>query len=135
MVGSVIPLINTELLVVTLAATTPAYAIWPLIVLATAGTMVGKAFLFFVGRGAVRFKIRGRDKVDAFLGDMEKRQGLTGSLLFVSAVTGFPPFYVVTVASGAAGLALSRFLIVGFVGRFVRYAVLVVAPHLVKEIF
>ena len=28
--------------------------------------------LFFAGRGAVRMKIRGRDKVDAFLADVEK---------------------------------------------------------------
>lgn len=132
--GSIIPLVNTELLVLGLAATTPAYAIWPLVVLATAGTMVGKGLLYFAGKGAVRIRIRGKEKVDAFLADMEKRQGLTGSLLFVSATTGFPPFYVVTVASGAAGLSLSRFIIVGFVGRFIRYAVLIVAPHLVKEL-
>ena len=116
-----------------IAAATPSYLNWPLILMATAGTMVGKMVLYMAGRGALKLRIRGRAKVDAFLDDIRRRQGLTGSLLFVSAAAGIPPFYIVTVASGAARLAVSRFLALGFVGRFLRYAVLVFGPHLIKE--
>ncbi|MGD8279185.1 MAG: hypothetical protein PVH00_14200 [Gemmatimonadota bacterium] len=132
-VGSVIPLINTEVLVIGIAAATPTYLNWPLILMATVGTMVGKMVLYLAGRGALKLRIRGRPKVDAFLDDIQRRQGLTGSVLFLSATVGLPPFYIVTVASGAARLAVSRFLVLGFTGRFLRYAVLVFGPHLIKE--
>jgi len=131
--GSVIPVINTEILVLGIAAATPSHVNWPVILMATAGTMVGKMVLYMAGRGALKLRIRGRAKVDAFLDEMERRQGVTGSLLFVSASVGMPPFYIVTVASGAMRLAVSRFLALGFTGRLLRYAVLVFGPHLIKE--
>jgi membrane protein YqaA with SNARE-associated domain len=132
--GSVVPLLNTEILVFGIAAATPSHLGWPLVLLAASGTMIGKLLLYFAGRGAVKLRIRGRQRVDRFLEEIERRQGLTDSLLFVSAASGLPPFYVVTVASGAAGLALSRFLAVGFAGRFLRFAAVVFAPHLIKDL-
>jgi membrane protein YqaA with SNARE-associated domain len=126
-------LINTEVLVIGISAATPSHLNWPLILTATAGTMVGKMVLYLAGRGMLKLRIRGRAKVDAFLSDIQRRQGLTGTLLFVSASVGIPPFYIVTVAAGAARLAVSRFLVLGFAGRFLRYSVLVFGPHLIKS--
>ena len=44
-------------------------------------------------------------------------------MLFASASTGFPPFYVVSVASGALHIQFRRFLLIGFLGRTIRFAI------------
>lgn len=49
-------------------------------------------------------------------------QGATvGSLVFASAVTGVPPFYGVSLATGALGMRLRSFVLNGFGGRLVRF--------------
>lgn len=130
-VGGIVPLLNSELLLLAFAAKVPAELLWPLVFLSSAGAMTGKTAVYMAGRGALKLKIRGRDRVDRFLAGLQERQGLTGSMLFVSAVSGLPPFYVVTVASGAAGLALNRFLVMGFAGLVLRFAAVAFAPQLV----
>jgi membrane protein YqaA with SNARE-associated domain len=129
-----VPLINTELLVLAVAASIPRHLAFPLVLLATAGTMVGKFAMYLAGRGVMNIRIRRRERVDRFLADLEQRRGLTGSLLFASASLGVPPFYVVAVGSGMARLALGRFLAVGFAGRFLRFAAVVFAPQLIARL-
>jgi len=131
-VGSVIPIIHTELLVLGIVTLAPGKHGLPLVLIATTGTMVGKTILYFGGRGLLRLKFRQREKIDRMVAHAEKRRGLTGSVLFASAASGFPPFYIVTVASGILKLSLVTFLTLGFVGRFLRFAAVVYAPQLVR---
>jgi membrane protein YqaA with SNARE-associated domain len=131
-VGSVIPLIHTELLIFGMAALLPGTAALPLVLLATTGTMVGKTVLYFGGRGLVHLPIRKRERIDRFIAGTEGRRGLGDTLLFASAASGFPPFYVVTVASGVVRHPLARFLIWGFMGRLIRFTAVVYAPQLIR---
>jgi len=131
-IGSVIPLIHTELLVLGIATVAPAKSGLPLVLLATSGTMVGKTLLYFGGRGLLRMKFRQREKIDRMVAEAEKRRGLAGTVLFASATSGFPPFYVVTVVSGILKLSLVTFLTLGFIGRFLRFTAVVYAPQLVR---
>ena len=55
--------------------------------------------------------------------------------MFASAAAGFPPFFMVTVAAGAARMNLAAFVVLGFLGRLVRFAVIVALPHLAKDLF
>jgi len=132
MVGSVIPLIHTELLIFGMAALVPGAAALPLVLLATAGTMVGKTVLYYGGRGLVHLPIRRRARIDKFIAEAEGRRGLADTVLFASAASGFPPFYVVTVASGAIRLPLFRFILWGTAGRLIRFTAVVYAPHLIR---
>jgi membrane protein YqaA with SNARE-associated domain len=131
-VGSVIPVIHTELLVFGIAALLPAHADMPLVLVATVGTMVGKTALYYSGRGLLHLPFRRRDRIDKFIADVEAKQGLADTMLFASAASGFPPFYMVTVASGAVRFPLPRFLMWGFAGRLLRFTAVVYAPHLIR---
>jgi membrane protein YqaA with SNARE-associated domain len=56
-----------------------------------------------------------------------------GKLLYAaSAVVGIPPFYVTTVAAGAVGMNFAFFLVVGFIGRLIRFALVVALPQMAK---
>lgn len=51
-------------------------------------------------------------------------------LVFTSALTGLPPFYVVSVAAGTLGFRPGPFLLAGFAGRLLRFGAVFALPGL-----
>ncbi len=47
----------------------------------------------------------------------------------MSALSGFPPFFLVSIAAGMLTFPLMPFIILGFAGRLIRFAVAVFFPH------
>ena len=91
--------------------------------------------MFFGGRG-VKFLQRGfmKAKIDEVSDVMQRRNGAVGTMMFMSAATGLPPFYVVSVASGLTGIAFTQFATLGFLGRFARFSIVVLFPQLIKAL-
>ncbi len=135
-VGSLVPVINTELIVLAAAAAAPPELAGVLVLIASATQMAAKSILYLAGAGLLHLP-RGRmaERLERALASAEAHQGASGTLLFTSASTGFPPFYVISVASGALRLDFWRFLLLGFLGRTVRFGVVVALPQLVKTLF
>lgn len=132
-VGALIPFLNTEVYLIGASAMAPR-ALWaPLVVAGTAGAMAGKILLYFAGRGVVTLP-GGRVKrgMDAMQARMEARPVVAKLLYAASAVVGVPPFYVTTVAAGAVRMNFAFFLVVGFLGRLLRFAIVVALPQLAK---
>jgi membrane protein YqaA with SNARE-associated domain len=131
-VSGLVPAVNTEAYLLTLAALAPSGALAPAVVFLTVGHMLAKALLYLAGSGALRSRFLAArqarlDGVKRRLGPM--RSG-TWAVLFSSALTGIPPFYVVSVAAGSLRVSLPRFLIVGGSGRLLRFAAVVALPGL-----
>lgn len=131
--GALIPFLNTEVYLIGASAMAPR-ALWvPLVVSGTIGAMAGKVLLYYAGRGVV--KLPG-GRVQRGLARMQARmeeKPLVGKLLYAaSAVVGVPPFYVTTVAAGAVGMNFMFFLVVGFFGRLIRFALVVALPQMAK---
>jgi len=133
-VGSVVPVIHTELLIFGISALAPGAQGVLLVLIATCGTMVGKTILYFAGQGLLKLPLRKRDRIDRYLEEARQREGIASGVLFAAAATGFPPFYVVTVVAGAIRLSLVRFIIIGFIGRLIRFSIVVYAPHLIRDL-
>jgi len=131
-VGSVLPIIHTELLIFGISALAPGVQSALLVLVATCGTMIGKTILYFGGQGLVRLPIRRREKIDRYLEQARAREGIASGVLFAAAAAGIPPFYIVTVAAGAIRINLLRFILIGFVGRLIRFSIVVYAPHLIR---
>lgn len=134
--SALIPVINIELYLLGAAALAPAAMAVPLVLAATIGQMIGKVVMYFAATGAV--KLPGKRLQAALEGmnaTLRNRPRSGGALVFASAASGFPPFFMVTVAAGAARMNLAAFVILGFLGRLVRFAVIVALPHLAKELF
>jgi membrane protein YqaA with SNARE-associated domain len=55
-----------------------------------------------------------------------------GALVFASASVGLPPFYIMSVAAGAARMNLAWFIVLGSLGRLIRFGVIVAVPQFVK---
>jgi membrane protein YqaA with SNARE-associated domain len=124
-ISGVIPIVNAELVVVAAAAALPAVGIPLVAAVSTAGQMSTKTSLFALARWApARLPNKARQALEKGAQRMERSSGTASSLVFASAATGFPPFYGVSLATGALGMRLSSFVLAGSLGRFVRFGVL-----------
>ena len=127
--SALVPVINIEAYLAVRAAVTQVDAVWGLALVAALGQMVGKLIWYQIGAsslgwGWVRRKIE-KPKVAARLelwrSRAHQRPVLAGSLVFVSAVVGLPPFAVLAVVAGQLRMSLPLFLGLGLVGRWLRF--------------
>ena len=120
--GGFLPIGNAELYVGTLAAMSGRGAVVPLAIAATAGQMIAKTIIFILGRGLSRLpKARDSERMRVALERARAWRGPIEAFVFVSAVFSIPPFSIVTLVGGALELGVARFIIVGSLGRLIRF--------------
>jgi membrane protein YqaA with SNARE-associated domain len=136
-VSALVPWVNGEILLLSLSA----FAASPthlagLVLLASAGQMTGKCALYWTGRGVIPLK-KGRiaDKLNSWRGRFEQSSSKPMVLVFISAVFGVPPFYVITILAGVFRLRFGRFVAIGICGRLLHFGALVSIPHLGIRLF
>jgi uncharacterized membrane protein YdjX (TVP38/TMEM64 family) len=102
-----------------------------LVIAVSAGQMTGKALMFWVSRTSTRLRSPFvQAAIDRWRRRMERRPGSALAVTFVSALVGVPPFFIVSMAAGALGVAFPRFLAVGAAGRLAHFAVVAFVPEL-----
>jgi membrane protein YqaA with SNARE-associated domain len=136
-VSALVPWVNGEaLLIIAAALARSPWDLVCLVLLASAGQMVGKCVLYWAGRGTVRFKsVRVGRTLSAWRERFEKSPTKSFALVFVSSALGIPPFYVVTVLAGALRVQFGRFVAVGTCGRLVRFGLIVFMKPVVLQLW
>ena len=133
MVGSLIPLVNTEIYLISVSALSPGEFVFPLVIAATMGQMLGKVAMYYAGKGIINVgSHRFRDRIAAARQKLETRPRLAKLTLFSSATLGLPPLYAVSVACGTIGMGLISFILIGTVGRLIHFAVVAWLPQYAK---
>lgn len=133
--SAVIPVINIEIYLLGAAALAPASMAVPLVLAASIGQMVGKVVVYFAATGVLRLPGRRlRAALEGMNTTLRDRPRMGNALVFASASAGLPPFFVVSVAAGAARMSLPGFIVFGFLGRLVRFGVIVALPHLARDL-
>jgi membrane protein YqaA with SNARE-associated domain len=138
-VSAFVPLVSIELALVGAAATgTSGRLLVAQVVVAAAGQMVGKSCFFLGGRTAFlrstrRKKPRRRSRNAQWLERLVARaagqRAAAAVAVFVSAVTGLPPFALVSALAGAWRLRLPSFFVLGLAGRSARFAGVLLLPQ------
>jgi membrane protein YqaA with SNARE-associated domain len=135
LLGGLIPLLNVELYLVSVATVAPRCLALSLILLAACGQMVAKSLLYLAGRGArLPGWLRGK-RMQAAAERIRSRPRIGDLFLLGSAVTGLPPFYAVSIASGAVKVPFARFLVLGLFGRCLRFSAVVLAPQALRGLW
>jgi membrane protein YqaA with SNARE-associated domain len=133
--SAVIPVITIELYLLGAAALAPASMAVPLVLAASIGQLIGKVCVYFAATGALKLPgKRLRGALEGMNTTLRDRPRMGNALVFASAAVGLPPFFVVTVAAGAARMSLPAFVVFGFLGRVVRFAAIVALPHLARDL-
>jgi membrane protein YqaA with SNARE-associated domain len=134
LIGSFVPFVNTELVILSAAAIAPPGLTIPLILIAALTQMLAKSVLYMAGTGVLHLpEGRATRRLHEALA-LARRWPNTGTLfLFSSASVGLPPFYLVSVAAGALRLPFARFFLLGLVGRLLRFSAVVIVPQAIKS--
>ena len=129
--GSLIPVLNSEVFVLGLAAVAPPGLATAIVLCAASGQMAGKIVWYLGGRGSIRItKAKDDPRVASTLARLETHRRSGSWLLLASASTGLPPLLALSVACGIADFGLRRFVALGLVGRVLRFGAVVQLPHL-----
>jgi membrane protein YqaA with SNARE-associated domain len=132
--SGLIPIINTEVYLVAVAALTPAQA-WPIIFITTLGHLVAKIILYQAGRHGVRpHSSRFRSQIDRAESAFRRHPAGVDAVVAMSALTGFPPFYGVSVMAGVMQIPFARFLLVATPARLIRFVLVFYAPRLIRDL-
>jgi membrane protein YqaA with SNARE-associated domain len=133
-VSGFIPLINAEIYLLGAALVSPREAAIPLILAGTAGQMAAKTVLFFATRRMGHAaKGRIKDQLVRAQTYLDRWHGKTEWMVFVSAVTGIPPFYAVSVLSGVIrSFPFWQFAVISTLGRLIRFTAVVLFPGAVQ---
>lgn len=127
-IGGLVPIVNCEVylaVAVTQWMTSPVQAP-ALVLLAASGQMVAKLLLYLTAAGALKLPTgRYQTKLEKVRDRIETWRSKPKWILFASAVFSVPPFYVMSLLSGAFGIRLPVFLVIGFVGRVIHFAAFV----------
>jgi membrane protein YqaA with SNARE-associated domain len=131
-VSAVLPWVNAELLMISavpLAGSRSALA--ALVIAVAAGQMTGKTLMYWASRRSMhpRSPLMQRG-IDRWRVRLRRRPHSAVVIIFVSALLGVPPFFIVSVAAGALGVEFSRFLVAGSVGRLVHFTVVAYVPDI-----
>jgi membrane protein YqaA with SNARE-associated domain len=135
--SALLPWVNGEVMLLSLSALTHSpFYLAGLVILASAGQMTGKSILYWTGRGTITMKSGRIGKaLNALKGRFEQSPSKSMGLVFVSAVFGIPPFYVITLLSGAFRLHFGQFIAVGACGRLLHFGILILIPQLGVRLF
>ena len=133
-----VPLVSIELALIVAATTsTSGTLLIAQVLAAAAGQMVGKSCFFLGGRTAfvswTRRKKGRRPPRSPRLGRLvaraTQRRDAAALTVFISAVTGLPPFAFVSALAGAWRLRLLSFFVLGLAGRSARFGAVLLLPH------
>ena len=135
-VSAVVPWVNAE--VVMVSAVPTAVSRWHLtglVVAVSLGQMTGKSIMFWLSRRTtVRPRwTRWQREIDSWRARYEKRPAAALAVTFVSALVGFPPFFIVSIVAGAVRVAFGWFLAVGLAGRLLHFGAIALIPDLLRR--
>jgi membrane protein YqaA with SNARE-associated domain len=125
LIGGFVPIVNAEVYFASVGAMSDRAVIFPLVVVGTLGQMTAKTAIFLAGRGLLRLPVaKDSERMRVVLAKARAWRGPIELFVFVSAVVGIPPFYIVSLLGGALKLSVARFIVVGFTGRLIRFLVI-----------
>jgi membrane protein YqaA with SNARE-associated domain len=134
--GGLVPFINVEAWLLGVSAICPSAALVPVVLAASLGQVAAKAVLYRVGGGAPLGQISRPpgSRLAAAVRRLEEATAHGTAVVFVSALTGVPPFYLVSVAAGVVHFRFPRFLALALVGRGLRFTLVFLLPRVASAL-
>jgi membrane protein YqaA with SNARE-associated domain len=135
--SGLLPFVNAEAFLVIISSTLLSKSqLLMVTALASLGQMTAKCTMYSVARTSfTRPPKKYEDKLAKARAKLAKWRYGSGFFIFVSASTGFPPLYVVSILAGMLKMNFVTFLVFGLAGRFIRFGITLLFPQLLKSLF
>lgn len=126
-----IPVMNAEVYLTSISALLLKSNVVFIALISSFAQMLAKSVIYFGARGILILPLKknGLDKVKR---KFERRKHSTSTFILVSASFGLPPFYIVSILAGIVKINFWLFFLCGFIGRFLRFTVILMFPQLIK---
>jgi len=135
LISALFPPLNIEVFLFGVAAITKPTGLPAVVVSAAIGQMLGKIGFYFAGRGFMKLPLgRYQAKFDEWSVRLGRSKRGVDLVMFSSSLWGVPPFLVVPYLAGVFKLSFERFLLLGMLGRLLRFSAVVSVPALVKAL-
>jgi membrane protein YqaA with SNARE-associated domain len=129
--SALVPLVNIEAYLGVRGSVASVDHLWLLAFVAGAGQMIGKVAWYYLGANAlqwgwVRRKVetpKAQQRLETWRRRTHEKPVVAGGLVLLSAFTGFPPFAIVAVVAGQLRMQLAVFVVLGLLGRWLRFVV------------
>jgi len=136
LISGFVPIVNAEIFLIFMSTLLTKQLIFPVLLLATIGQMTAKTILFLSGMGILKLSLkRYENKIGETIAKMHRWGSKIDVFIFLSAFTGFPPFYIITIVAGTIRHNFFRFFISGFTGRLLRFGLIILFPQFFKQLF
>jgi membrane protein YqaA with SNARE-associated domain len=127
--SALLPILNVEAYLAAVALKAHNLSDWQLAAVGGAGQGVGKILWYLAGMESLRIRrIREKMETEKWQVSYQRwhqrivgRPFFAGGITFTSAVTGFPPLAVIAVLAGTLRMNFSIFVVTVFVGRTIRF--------------
>ena len=132
-IAGLVPIVNAELFLISLStwAVDSPEQLPVIVALAAIGQMIAKVGLYYAGLGMFELpRGRWRERIENARARLERWKRQPYIIYAASTVFGLPPLYLTTLAAGALKINLMLFVVIGLVGRSIRFAVVVALPWL-----
>ncbi|TWF96192.1 VTT domain-containing protein [Saccharopolyspora dendranthemae] len=142
--GAVFPLVNIELYLLGVVPSVQSVPWWAFALAAAVGQVAAKTVFYLAGKGGFALGERlskrvQKERTGRWAAWVERFHQRTSEhpwwgmgVLAITAVPGIPPFSLMSLLSGAAGLPLLGFLAASLVGRIGHFLLVAGAPELVS---
>jgi membrane protein YqaA with SNARE-associated domain len=141
--SALVPILNAEAYLAVVAAKLQNVSAVELAAVGGAGQIVGKIIWYYAGYHSLKFKwMQKKMETPKWKNSYEKwsariagRPMVGAGICFASAVTGFPPLAIVAVLAGSLRLNFVMFAITCFVGRTIRFWIVLAGVDWLKHLF
>lgn len=132
--GALIPIFNTEALLIAAGFLLPAPLRVPLVLIAAFTQMTGKSLIYLSAKGMLHLPLGKYENRLQKVREKFKKWNKTPELfLFFSAGTSIPPFYFVTILFGMMKFSIVRYFLSGFMGFAVRFGLVSFIPKVAER--
>jgi membrane protein YqaA with SNARE-associated domain len=133
-VSGFFPIVHAETYLIAVSVILKKSDVVPVIIISTFAQMLTFSLLFCAGRGIIKLPIKKYyEKINKIRDKLEKWKSATFVFIFISAFTGFPPFTILSILLGSTKLKFSMFYVFGFLGRIIRFSILILFPQVIKS--
>ena len=122
--GGVVPLVNSEIYLASLVYLFPASNFFFILFLAVVAQMIAKGLVYLAGMGIITLPFKRYRKTEAILARADRLRKKPDLVVFISSLSGFPPFYIISFLGGILKIHFIRFIVAGTIGMLIRFSVL-----------
>ncbi|MGA8208661.1 MAG: VTT domain-containing protein [Nocardioidaceae bacterium] len=128
--SALVPLVNIEAYLGVRGSVAGLDSVWLLGFVAALGQMLGKLVWYYLGASSLGWawvrrrveKPKAQERLARWRSRTHERPVVAGGLVFVSALSGFPPLAILAVVAGQLRMSVVLFFVLGLLGRWLRFS-------------